>query len=61
MLRSMQVQTSVAMPVVGPRVGLEVACTNHSLNLTRVAPVFGHKVQEESALYGLGTRLPRAG
>jgi hypothetical protein len=27
---------------------------------TRVAPVFGHKVQEESALYVLGKRRRRA-
>ena len=30
------------------------------MKLTRVAPVFGHKVQEEAALYGLGERRPRA-
>jgi hypothetical protein len=61
MLRSMQVQANVATSVVGPRAGLEVARINQSLNLTRVAPVFGHKVQEESALYVLGGRRLRAG
>jgi hypothetical protein len=30
------------------------------MNRTRVAPVFGHKVQEESALYVLGKRRQRA-
>jgi hypothetical protein len=34
---------------------------NYSLNLPRLEPVFGHKVQEESALYGLGEHWMRAG
>jgi hypothetical protein len=34
--------------------------SNQRMNRTRVAPVFGHKVQEESALYVLGKRRRRA-
>jgi hypothetical protein len=33
---------------------------NQSMKRTRVAPVFGHKVQEESALYVLSNRRQRA-
>ena len=33
---------------------------NQWMNRTRVAPVFVHKVQEESALYVLGKRRQRA-
>jgi hypothetical protein len=34
--------------------------SNQRMNRTRVAPVFGHKVQEESALYVLGKHRQRA-